>query len=108
MIQRTLLRQSRALGPCTRSSPRTSLVRPQFRPSNISFAPTSRAFTSSKWLGAELQAKKEDGEAAAEEGKKGEDEDPMKKELEVKNREIIDLKVRNLHPAFESLELIYL
>jgi hypothetical protein len=93
MIQRTLLRQSKALGSCIRSSPRTSLARPQFRPANLSSAPSSRAFTSSRWLGAEEGAKKEEGEATAEEGNKGGEEDPVKKELEAKNREIIDLKV---------------
>ena len=104
MIQRTLLRQSRALSSCIRSSPQVSLARAQFRPSNLSFAPSSRAFTSSRWLGAESEAKKEDGEAAAEEGKKAEEEDPVKKELEAKNKEIIDLKVCPLHhPSFDSM-----
>ena len=42
-------------------------------------------------MGAEEGAKKEGD--AAEEGKNGEEEDPAKKELEAKNREIIDLKV---------------
>jgi molecular chaperone GrpE len=99
MIQRTLLRQSRALSSCIRSSPRASLVRQQLRPSNLSFAPSSRAFTSSRWLGAESEAKKEEGEAAAEGGKKAEEQDPLTTELEAKNREIIDLKVCHLRPA---------
>lgn len=104
MIQRTLLRQSRALSSCIQSSPRISLARPQFRPSKLSFAPSSRAFTSSRWLGAESEANKEEGDAAAEEGKKAEDGDPLKKELEAKNREIIDLKVCRLHhPSFFSM-----
>ena len=97
MIQRLLLRQSRLLSPCIRPSPRRALARPQSRPLNISFAPSSRAFTSSRWLRAESEAKKEDGEAAAEQEEKVEEDDPGKKELEVKNKEIIDLKVCRLH-----------
>lgn len=95
MIQRTLLRQSRALGSYIRSAPRTSLARPQFRPTNPAFASPSRSFTASRWRGAEEGAKKE-GEAA-EEGLKAEQEDPVNKELEAKNKEILDLKVRLLH-----------
>jgi molecular chaperone GrpE len=98
MIQRTLLRQSRALGSCIRSSPRTSLARPQFRPAHLAFASPSRSFTVSRWQGAEEGAKKE--EDAAKEEEKEVEEDPVKKELEAKNREIIDLKVRRLSSAF--------
>jgi hypothetical protein len=49
-------------------------------------------------MGAEEGAKKE-GEAAAEEAKNGEEEDPVKKELEAKNKEIIDLKVCRTLPS---------
>ena len=60
-------------------------------------------------MSAEEGAKKE-GEAPAEEGKNGEGEDPAKKELEVKNREIIDLKVCRFPVIqhFCKLWLIYL
>lgn len=97
MIQRILLRQSGALGSCIHRSPRTSLARSQFRRTNLSFSPSSRAFSASRWLGAESEAKKEEGEAATKEGENGEEKDPVKKELEAKNKEIIDLKVRRLH-----------
>ena len=91
MIQRTLLRQSRALSSSIRSAPRVSLARPQFRPTPISFAQASRS-TASRWYSSEPEAKTAD---AAAEGKNGaaEAEDPVKKELEAKNKEIVELKV---------------
>ena len=101
MIQRTLLRQSRALGSCVRSYPRASLARSQFRPAPLLFAPLSRSFTSSRWRGVEEGAKKDEenaAAAAAEAKEEAEAEDPAKVELEAKNKEIIDLKVRRLDP----------
>jgi len=89
MIQRTLLRQTRALSSSIRSAPRASLARSQFLPANRLAA---RPLASSRWYATEPEAKK-DGEAA-EEGKAEEKtEDPVKKELEAKEKEIIELKV---------------
>jgi molecular chaperone GrpE len=98
MIPRTLLRQTRAVSSSIRAAPRSSLARPQFRQSNLSFAPASRP-APSRWYSTEPETKKAEGDATAEpktEGKSGEAEDPAKKELEAKNKEIIDLKVMPL------------
>ena len=100
MIPRTLLRQTRAVRSSIRTVPRSSLARPQFRQSNLSFAPASRPATS-RWYSTEPEAKKAEGDAAAEsktDEKSAEAEDPAKKELEAKNKEIIDLKVTP-HPV---------
>jgi molecular chaperone GrpE len=92
MIQRTLLRQSRALGSAIRPSPRASLVQTPFKASNTAFA-ASRQVAASRWYATEPEAKKE-GEAAAEAGaEKPTEEDACKKELEAKKAEVIDLKV---------------
>jgi len=84
-----------------RSAPRQSLVRPQFQPRNISFASASRPINSSRWYSTEPEAKKEgEGEAAAaKDGKTTETEDPVKTELEAKDKEIIELKVCD--PGFD-------
>jgi hypothetical protein len=98
MIPRTLLRQTRAVSSSIRTIPRTSLARPQFRQSNLSFARTSRPATA-RWYSTEPETQKAEGAAAAEsktEEKSAEAEDPAKKELEAKNKEIIDLKVTPL------------
>lgn len=91
MIQRTLLRQTRALSSSIRSAPRSSLSRSQFLPANRLAA---RPLASSRWYATEPEAKKEGEAAAASEGKPEEKaEDPVKKELEAKDKEILDLKV---------------
>jgi hypothetical protein len=101
MIPRTLFRQTRALSSSIRTVPRSSLARPQFRPSNLSLAQASRLATS-RWYTTEPETKKAEGDAAAAsaetktEEKTSEGEDPARKELEAKNREIIDLKVAPL------------
>jgi molecular chaperone GrpE len=91
MIPRTLLRKSRAFSSSIRSVPRASLARPQFRPSQLSIAPTSRP-AAARWYSSEPEATKE-GETAKEAETPKEAEDPVKKELEAKNKEIVDLKV---------------
>jgi molecular chaperone GrpE len=88
MIQRTLLRQSRAWSSSIRSSPRSSLARPQFRPSYTPLSQALRQTTLSRWYSTEPEAKKDiDGE------KKADEVDPANNELEAKNKEIIELKV---------------
>ncbi|CAG8951406.1 hypothetical protein HYFRA_00007321 [Hymenoscyphus fraxineus] len=111
MIQRTLLRQSRALGSCIRSAPRTSLARPQFQ------KPILNSFARPAWRGyaTEPEATKAEGEAegvakeekTAEktEAKNLEAEDPVKKELEAKNKEITELKDRYLRSVAEFRNL---
>jgi len=71
------------------------LTRPHFRQANISLVQASRSITASRWYSTEPEAKRAgEGETAAETQEKGaEVEDPLKKELETKNKEIIDLKV---------------
>ncbi|KAF8852679.1 GrpE-domain-containing protein, partial [Acephala macrosclerotiorum] len=104
MIQRTLLRQSRALSSSIRSSPRASLARPQFRPSPA--FPTSQRIASSRWYSSETEAKKEGDAAEAKgDGKAAEAEDPVKKELEAKNKEIIDLKDKYLRQVADFRNL---
>jgi len=104
MIQRTLLRQSRALSSSIRSSPRASLARPQFRPSPA--FPTSQRIASSRWYSSEPEAKKE-GDAAEikAEGKTEGAEDAAKKELEAKNKEIVDLKDKYLRQVADFRNL---
>ena len=105
MIQRTLLRHSRALASCRQSVPQKLLIRSQFRPANAVFAPVSRQVVAARFYATEPEAKAE-GEATTTEGNgkengengTGEVEDPLKKELEAKNKEIIDLKVHKGNP----------
>jgi hypothetical protein len=96
MIPRTLLRQTRAVSSSIRTIPGASLARPQFCQSNLSFAPASRPATS-RWYSTEPEIKKTEAGGAAAESKAEEKAagagDPAKKELEAKNKEIIDLKV---------------
>jgi molecular chaperone GrpE len=90
-----------------RTVPRSSLARPQFRQSNLAFASASRPATS-RWYSTEPEAKKAEGDAAAEsktDSKSAEGEDPSKKELEAKNKEIIDLKDRYLRSVAEFRNL---
>ncbi|TVY80993.1 GrpE protein-like protein, partial [Lachnellula suecica] len=101
MIQRTLLRQTRALSSSIRPAARTALSRPQFLPANRLAA---RPLASSRWYATEPEAKK-DGEAAAEGKAEETAEDPAKKELEAKNKEIIDLKDRYLRSVAEFRNL---
>ncbi|KAH8687633.1 putative GrpE protein like protein, mitochondrial [Tricladium varicosporioides] len=90
MIQRTFLRQSRAFSSSVRSATKAPLLRSQFLPTNRSLA---RPTAASRWYATEPEAKKVD--ETKEEGKNGE-EDPVKKELEAKSKEITDLKDKYL------------
>ncbi|TVY35459.1 GrpE protein-like protein, mitochondrial [Lachnellula occidentalis] len=100
MIQRTLLRQTRALSSSIRSAPRTAISRPQFLPANRLSA---RPLASARWYATEPEAKK-DSEAA--EGKtEAKAEDPIKKDLETKEREIIDLKDKYVRSVAEFRNL---
>lgn len=91
MFQRTLLRQ---LTSAARPAPRASLIQKPFQNSRISLAASSRPIASARCYSSEPDAKK-DGEEKAEKSEKVEEvEDPVKKELEAKKAEVIDLKVR--------------
>jgi len=105
MIQRTLIRHTRALSSSIRSAPRTAISRPQFIPANRLPA---RPLASARWYATEPEAKKDSEPAAAEGKTEAKTEDPVKKELEVKEREIIDLKVRRntlLHQFYHESSL---
>jgi hypothetical protein len=97
---RTLLRQSRALSSSIRSTPKAPLARPQFQAASQNLAAFSRPVVS-RWYATEPEAKQAEGEAGKTETKPAEAEDPIKKELEAKNKEVLDLKVWS--PLFSPL-----
>lgn len=76
----------------------------------MTFAPVWRPLGAARFYATEPESKAAQGEAAAAEGNgngaEAEAEDPLKKELEAKNKEIIDLKVcrvRHSHCQHEEL-----
>ena len=89
MIQRTIFRQSRSFASSLRAGQTSSFIQPQSRLAAISFAPSSQRSLAARWYSSEPE--KKDGEETKESEVTA--DDPVKKELEVKNREIIDLKV---------------
>ncbi|CZT06688.1 hypothetical protein WAI453_006031 [Rhynchosporium graminicola] len=102
MIQRTLLRQTRVLSSSIRSAaPRTSLARPQFNPAPISLGISRQGAT--RCYSSEPEAEKD--EDVKKDEKSTEAEDPLKKELEAKNKEILDLKDRYLRSVAEFRNL---
>lgn len=86
MIQRTLLRQARAVASRNQSVPRNLLTGSQFRTGNVAFAQAARPLAA-RFYATEPESKTDAAENGAQEA------DPLKKELEAKNKEIIDLKV---------------
>lgn len=95
MIRRALLRQSRAVGSSTASSSRLS--RATFQPclSQKSFAARPPAsFAASRLYSTEPEASKASESNAEPEGQQADAADPMKLELEKKDKEILELKVR--------------
>lgn len=92
MIQRTLLRQCRAAA--ARSAPTSFFAGPVIRPAQ-SFAQVSRQVIAARCYATngEAEAGKSDASSA---------EDAAKKDLETKNKEIVDLKVcyHYFHPLF--------
>ncbi|MCJ1246306.1 Mitochondrial matrix cochaperone [Trapelia coarctata] len=112
MIQRSLLRQSRALSS---KLPRTLTALPSrysASPLRIPAISTSRSLLP-KWYSTTPEPKTDAGEASAAESSEvtsGKDavetpEDPLKKELETKNREIIDLKDKYLRSVADFRNL---
>lgn len=102
MIQRTLLRQSRALRTCIKpSSPRSTILPSHRFPTQL--VASSRPLFTRRWYSAEVEkngaaetateGEKVEGEKAEE---AGEAENPLAAELEKKNKEIIELKVCSL------------
>ncbi|KAL2040981.1 hypothetical protein N7G274_006439 [Stereocaulon virgatum] len=108
MIQRSLLRQSRAVIRGLHFQPRAPTTRSHFPPIRIS-QPLLRipqrwqSTTTTEASGAE---KAEDAAMkAAESEAKVEGEDPLKRELEAKNKEIIDLKDKYLRSVADFRNL---
>ena len=75
-----------------RSTSKTPLARPQFQAARQKLTAFSRP-VASRWYATEPEAKQAEGDAEKKETKPAEAEDPVKKELEVKNKEVIELKV---------------
>ena len=95
MIQRTLLRQSRAFYPKPRYTPTVSPIRsriPPLRTRSLQPRTAIRYYTSTE---APKDAASSDATAAEAAQSEINDSDPVKKDLESKNKEIIDLKVRS-------------
>lgn len=95
MIQRSLLRQSRAFCAKSRYTPTTSLIRSQVTPlrtRSLQERIAVRYYTSTDTLKDDASSDAAAAEASQSEIKDG---DPVKKDLESKNKEIIDLKVRS-------------
>ena len=93
MIQRGLLGQSRALCARTQYSPSVSLKRspiPPLRILSLQGKIDSRYYSSTGTPG---DGASPDGAAVETSQSQIEDTDPIRKDLEVRNKEIIDLKV---------------
>lgn len=115
MLRKQILRQSRALSESFTSTSAASL--PQLRRAHFSsspITPTLRPSPSStlpsRWMSrryqsTEAEKKPQDETPAATEAKPTEEakEDAQKAELEKKNKEIIDLKVRGLLPCHQPI-----
>lgn len=101
MIQRSLLRQIRASGSLFQKLPISSASRP-FSPALRTSALSSRQqrYPQCYSTTAEAKASTEGSTTATEEAptEAKEEEDPIKKELEAKKAEVIDLKVRTPPP----------
>lgn len=78
-----------------RPIPISTLARTQFRVRETT-ASLSRPIAAARWYSTEPEPKKDAGASEAGQGAESESEavDPVKKELEAKNKEILDLKVR--------------
>ena len=95
MIQRIFLRQSRAFYPKSRYTPTVSSIRSQIPPlgtPSLQPGTATRYYTSTE---APKDAASSDAAAAEASQSDINDSDPVKKSLESKNKEIIDLKVRS-------------
>lgn len=113
MIQRSLLQQSRAISSHLRTRPIPLPSRFYSPPTRISPLAASRALTS-RWYSSETQPEPTTGESASiteqavpEAETVPPTEDPLKKEVETKNREIIDLKVLLASPNLHSLPNLF-
>lgn len=101
MIQRTFLTQFRVAGASIRLASRSTLLRPQYRIINAPIVQSLRPVAAARCYATvpeQRKAPEEESEIAVEAQKENlEADDAAKKELEAKNKEIIELKVRR-HP----------
>ena len=107
MIQRSLLRQSRASCSKLYNTPRTVPFRFHSPPARISFIPISRASPSRCYSETKTEPTTSDQAPPSEQTAPEAEtvpaaEDPLKKELDTKNKEIVDLKVGTAPPAPSS------
>lgn len=106
MIQRHLLRQSRAIAPrwqaiSRASSPLTQSAPRRIPSSSLLWREASKCYSTTHAADAPPEAENTQPEQAQP---ASQEESPLNKELEAKDREIIDLKV-NKNPSLYSLSL---
>ncbi|MCJ1407982.1 Mitochondrial matrix cochaperone [Ptychographa xylographoides] len=116
MIQRSLFRQSRAIGSKLSHTPSLQSARLYSPPTRIAPLPTSRAFAS-RWYSSgsdttnppttnPATSPADSSETSASEAETvPEPEDPVKRELEAKNKEVIDLKDKYLRSVADFRNL---
>ena len=116
MIKRALLRQSRSLTSHV-TSRSISQLHPSLRPRNVQPLASIFAKPLPPRLGARWQSTEADAEAKtnptrdpipSEEAKAAQAEDPVKQELEAKNKEIIELKVCHTSTGYLEADVISL
>ncbi len=95
MIQRSLLRQSRAFCAKSRYLPTASPIRSQIPPLRISLLQDKIAIRYSSSTDAPRDGASSDSPAAEASQSETKERDAVKKENEIKDKEIIDLKVRS-------------
>lgn len=94
MIQRSILRQSRAFYAKSRYIPTASPIRSQSSPLRICSLQEREALRSYSSTDTPQDGAKIDAAAAEASHSEIKDNDPLKQDLESKNKEIVDLKVR--------------
>lgn len=98
MIQRTFLTPFRAAASSIRVASRSTLLRPQYRISNASIVQRVRPVAAARWYATEPEQRMapegESGIAGEAQKETVQVDDIVRKELETKSKEIIELKVR--------------
>ncbi|KAG9249028.1 putative GrpE protein like protein, mitochondrial [Calycina marina] len=105
MISRTVARQSRSLTSCLRTSSKPSLPHSQFNTATRIAPSSCRPISATRWYSSESE-KKSDGEQKTElKENEASVADPLKKELQAKDKEIIELKDKYLRQVAEFRNL---
>ncbi|KAK0513847.1 hypothetical protein JMJ35_003569 [Cladonia borealis] len=105
MIQRSLLRQSRVASSSIRAQYKAPITRSHFPPVRI-YQPLGA--TARRWQSTTTDSNGDANSAASTNGASSEaakEEDPIKKELEAKNKEIIDIKDKYLRSVADFRNL---